>query len=120
MSARGLNLLVFRDGRQRVLAAGLRHAHIEQLQAAGDGFDSPVDSRIALLLRAGELECSVADVNSKCALPFAELTDCIAEILLGGQPSHFQNIKEAVTRAPLPEWVSVFRPEGFAYYALHP
>lgn len=117
MSARGLNLLVFRDGRHRVLAEDLRHALIEQLQAVGDG---PLDSRIALLLRAGELECGVADVNSKSALPFAELTDCLAECLLGGQPANFQNIKNAVAQASLPEWVSISRPEGFAYYALHP
>lgn len=118
MSARGLNLLVFRDGRCKVLAADLRHALIEQLQAVVDG--GSLDSRIALLLRAGELECGVADVNSKCALPFAELTDRTAELLLGGQPTHFQNTKEAVAQAPLPEYVSVSRPEGFAYYALHP
>lgn len=97
---------------------GLRHALIEQLQAGGVG--GSLDSRIALLLRAGELECGVADVNSKCALPFAELTDCLAEALLGGQSINFQNIKEAVAQALLPEYVNVSRPEGFAYYALHP
>ncbi|HET9284482.1 MAG TPA: hypothetical protein VFR24_21215 [Candidatus Angelobacter sp.] len=118
MSACGLNLLVFRDGRRRVLAAELRHALLEQLQAVDGG--GSLDSRIALLLRAGELECGVADVNSKSALPFAELADCLAEVLLGGQPTHFQNTKEAVARAQLPEWISISRPEGFAYYALHP
>ncbi|HKV93168.1 MAG TPA: hypothetical protein VJW20_11535 [Candidatus Angelobacter sp.] len=114
---RGLNLLVFRDGRCRVLAADLRHALIEQLQTVDGG---SLDSRVALLLRAGELECGVADVNSKCVLPFAELTDCLAEVLLGGQPTNIQDTKEAVARTLLPECVSVSRPEGFAYYALHP
>ncbi|HET9366405.1 MAG TPA: hypothetical protein VFP71_15470 [Candidatus Angelobacter sp.] len=118
MSARGLNLLVFREERRRVLAAGLRHALLEQLQAVVDG--GSLDSRIALLLRAGELECGVADVNSKCTLPFAELTDCLAELLLGGQSFDFQIKKETVAQAQLPEWVGVSRPEGFAYYALHP
>ena len=89
MSARGLNLLVFRDGRRQVLAADLRHALMEQLKAVEGGSLDSRDSKIAALLRAGELECGVADVNSKCALPFAGLTDCLAEILVGNQPSDF-------------------------------
>ncbi len=73
------------------------------------------------LLRAGELECAVADGADACVLPFAELTDVLADALVVGQlPDDFQNIKEAALHAPFPQEVSVSTPEGFAYYALQP
>jgi hypothetical protein len=131
MSARGLNLLVFRDGRRQVSGAELRLALLGQFKALSEAssVDLPVDLPVDLLvdlktgavLRAGELECAVADAPGCCALPFAELTDALADALLTGQLSdHFQNIKEAALRAPLPVEMSVSVPEGFAYYDLHP
>jgi hypothetical protein len=119
MSVRGLNLLVFRDGRQRVSGVELKLALMSQLTDFSGV--SPSDVKIGVLLRAGELECAVADATGATAFPFAELTDSLAEVLLGGQlPDNFQNIKEAAAHAAMPEEMTVSVPEGFAYYALHP
>jgi hypothetical protein len=119
MSAHGLNLLVFRDGRRQVSGAELRLALMTQLE--GLSGVSTSDAKIGVLLRAGEVECAVADTTGDGALPFAELTDALAELLLGGQlPGDFQNIKEAAAHAAVPAEITVSAPEGFAYYALHP
>src|SRR5215831_17322381 len=116
MSARGLNLLVFRDGRRRVSGAQLKLALMTQLESLSGASTS--DARIGALLRAGELECAVADSTCDGALPFAELTDALAELLVGGQlPNDFQDIKEAAAHAAVPEQMTVSAPEGFAYYA---
>ncbi len=126
MSARGLNLLVFRDGRRQASGAELKRALLEQLESLGAASPSASsvdlsDLKIGALLRAGELECAVADAAGGCVSPFSKLTDALAEVLLGGRfPDDFQNIKEAVSQALLPEEMSVSTPEGFAYYALHP
>jgi len=117
MSTRGLNLLVFRDGRRRVGGASLKSALLAQLE----GFNDPSsDVKIGALLRAGELECAVADATGD-VLPFAELTDALAHVTLGGRsPEDFQNLKNAVAAAPAPEEMTVSTPEGFAYYAIQP
>ena len=119
MSTRGLNLLVFREGRGRVSGPGLRLALMARLEALGGG--APRERLLSALLRAGELECGVADEAAAAAQPLAELTDCLAEALLSGRlPDHFSKIKTTVSRAPMPEWLNISTPEGFAYYALHP
>lgn len=119
MSARGLNLLVFRDGRRRVSGAGLKSALMAQLVEFSDA--SPKDLKLGALLCAGELECAIADALFDCSPCFARLSDVLAEAFLAGQlTDHFQNTKEAVAQAPVPENVTVSTPEGFAYYALQP
>lgn len=122
MSARGLNLLVFRDGRRQVSGASLKSALLAQIQgfSGTSPVEVPVEVMIGALLRAGELECAVADTTD-CALPFVDLTDALAQVMLGGPFSeNFQNIKEAMATAPTPEKMTVSTPEGFAYYALQP
>ncbi len=90
-----------------------------QLEALG-GL-APREKLIGALLRAGELECGVADADGAPAQSLAELTDCLAEALLSGQlPDHFSKIKTAVSQAPVPGWLNISTAEGFAYYALHP
>ena len=119
MGARGLNLLVFRDGRRRVSGAWLRRALLEQLEGASG--ISTADTKIGTLLRAGELECAAADSTGSCVSPFLKLTDALADVLLGGQlPVQFESIKETAATVAVPEELSVSTPEGFAYYALHP
>lgn len=121
MSARGLNLLVFRAGRRRLRGPELKAQLLRVLESVAAGSSS--DDIVGALLRAGELECGIADsadIEDPATLQFAKLTDCLAEALLGRLPDHFQNIKEAVHRAPVPELLNLSTPEGFAYYALHP
>src|SRR5262249_40092337 len=79
------------------------------------------DLCLSLLLRAGELECGVADTPGFDAQRFSQLTDSLAEALVaGGFPEAFSDRKRSAAQAPVPEHMSVSRPEGFAYYNLHP
>ncbi|HET9837961.1 MAG TPA: hypothetical protein VFR84_06975 [Candidatus Angelobacter sp.] len=49
------------------------------------------------------------------------MTDALADALLSNRPyPEFQKTIEAVSHAPVPELQELSRPEGFAYYALHP
>jgi hypothetical protein len=121
MSARALNLLVFRAGRRCVsgadLKAGLLHS-LDSLSSTPNG-----EHMLHALLRAGELECAIADADQARAIeamPFAKLADSLADLLLSGPSPAFFAIKEAVSRVPVPERLELSRPEGFAYYALHP
>src|SRR5262249_23380100 len=120
MSAPGLNLLVFRNSRRRVRGAELRSALSAQLELLG-GNCLPSQVVLHALLRAGELECGIADAAFAPPNPFAQLTDCLALALLKSDPPHdFQNTLNRVARTPMPEWLNISPPEGFAYYALHP
>ena len=119
MSVRGLNLLVFRTGRRQLHGLELKARLLQALESLAA--DSSSDDILGALLCSGELECGVADTESADILPFAQLTDCLAEALLYRRlPNHFQTIKETIRRAPVPELLSLSTPEGFAYYALHP
>src|SRR5262249_22084377 len=119
MSAPGLNLLVFRDSRRRIRGTGLRSALTAQLESLSV---SRLPSHVVLraLLRAGELECGAADAAHDASSPFPQLTDYLALALLGGAPDDIKTIRDSVARAPLPDWLNISAPEGFAYYALHP
>src|ERR1051326_8126640 len=122
MSARGLNLLVFREGSRRLRGLELKAQILKALKSLDTGSSS--DDLMGSLLRAGELECGIADAATSegtDSLPFAQLTNCLAEALLSGElPNHLQASQEAVRRTPMPEWLNLSKPEGFAYYALHP
>ena len=107
-------MLVFRDGRRRV---AVRTLH-EQLQgrchrAAWGGGGAVLDA----LLRAGELECGLADAGAAAAAEIARLTDELAEALVSGRASRGL---PAALAGELPETITISVPEGFAYYALHP
>jgi hypothetical protein len=135
----GLNLLVFREGQRRVCGHKLKAALAEQLRLLCVGnLHEPL---IGALLRAGELECGLADAEAEDAHSAELLTDRIADALLqagrcGGSPqsdfqtsnslsANFQNISfqtllDAAEDLPAIEQLSIATPEGFAYYALHP
>src|SRR5689334_14285200 len=124
MSARGLNVLVFREGRRRVYGLNLKRAVLDASAALAQS--SSIDLRIAALLRAGELECGVADTLACSRTPVSELTDrlsdfCVADSRLDGKALHdFHQLLSAFRQAPVPEELAVSTPEGFAYYAVHP
>ncbi|HSE47995.1 MAG TPA: hypothetical protein VLA96_02175, partial [Terriglobales bacterium] len=103
-------MLVFRDGRRRV---AVRTLH-EQLQgtcrrAASGGGDAVLDA----LLRAGELECGLADAGAAAAAEVARLTDELAEALVSGRAPRGL---PAGLAGELPETIAIAVPEGFAYY----
>ncbi|HVG89980.1 MAG TPA: hypothetical protein VNB54_00685, partial [Alphaproteobacteria bacterium] len=135
----GLNLLVFREGQRRVRGHELKAALAEQLRLLCGGTSR--EPLIGALLRAGELECGLADADGEAARSAELLTDRIADALLQGErwgsysesdfqtsnsPSaNFQNISfqtllDAVQDLRAIEQLSIATPEGFAYYALHP
>jgi len=104
-------MLVFRAGRRQVAVRRL----LEQLRTL-----CPLDA----LLRAGELECGLADAGAPATEPAAALTGSLSELLLAPAASSFARASacaEDLCRLPdLPDSVVVSVPEGFAYYALHP
>ena len=140
MTARPVNLLVFREGRRDVRLRNLKARLVDQLRRSGT--QASLEQTVRLLLLAGELECGVADVIA-CHDPQPDslgsnslilqsglktITDALATALLEGSPnfSGFSETLESLVAAQIvpaqivPEHISVSAPEGFAYYALHP
>jgi hypothetical protein len=114
-----LNLLVFREGRQRVCGPELKAALLLELQSLRER--STPDEVLARLLRAGELECAVADSGAAPAQPYMSVTDRLAEALLVPDSSlNSMSLQVALAEAAMPEALNISPPEGFAYYALHP
>jgi hypothetical protein len=121
MSAGALNLLVFREervhaGGLELKAALLRELGLLQGSRSTDKFTNP-------LLRAGELECAVADAdNSNVPVqPYISITDRLAEALVTPRSSFdSQTMRKLLAEAAAPDEVEISPAEGFAYYALHP
>lgn len=81
---------------------------------------SSLDEILNALLRAGELECGVAD-QGLATEPFARITDFLAEILLSsGAHSNIEQVQTSVESLVVPDELTISTPEGFAYYGLHP
>ena len=116
-------MYVFRSERRLApaedLLGGLRNALSCSSSAAA--MDRVRDGVLDALLRAGELECALADAetdNYQLAL-ICSITDTLAGCLLraSNPPPH---LMETVARLQLPQTLCVPKPEGFAYYGLHP
>ena len=121
MSARALNLLVFRPGRKRAAGEELKAGLLRSIESAR--LDLSSENILGALLRAGELECAISDApRAESSQPlFSLLTDALADALLcKGLSPHLPQVIEAISKAPVPELLELSRPEGFAYYALHP
>src|SRR4051794_31593744 len=114
-------MLVYRDSRTRVPA----HELVRRLQRtlASLGANPTGDALLDALLRAGELECALCDANSRdsdAAIAVSDLlasfgrhADTRADITL-------QNSQQLLSTIRYDGELAVSRPEGFAYYALHP
>src|SRR4051812_36194457 len=136
-------MLVYRDGRRptaaRVLAAQVCSAATALLADARSAA-TPLEPRtlnsslnsssdpaaLDALLRAGELECALADVHfdvhSEAAEAAATLTDAFADAAQSRAPAN-EAVHSSVRQldsAALPDRVHISSPEGFAYYTLHP
>ncbi len=115
-------MLVFRPGRRARRGNALLRALLlllRDLEVASAV--SSAGLKLEALLRCGELECGLADMDSPDALHVAAATDALAQLLLDATPT--VSISQLVGRlrciAP-PQQITVSAPEGFAYYALHP
>src|SRR4051812_43328668 len=112
-------MLVFRDGARRVALRPLLAQLMESCRRASSADSAAV---LAALLRAGEVECALADADSHAAVAIARVTDALACALVGGTALDAPSVAqlESVSLGDVPEFGRVSAPEGFAYYALHP
>jgi hypothetical protein len=115
-------MLVFRPGRRARPGNALLRALLLLLRdqdVPPEVFSSGV--RLEALLRCGELECGLTDMDSPDAVTVAATTDTLAELQLGSSPAApLAQLIGRLTCIRPPEQVTISAPEGFAYYALHP
>jgi hypothetical protein len=110
---------VFREGRST--ASG--RTSLAELRASLPGHASPADDRVVdALLRAGELECALADADAADAPLAASITSSVAAALVGlpGSLAGLRAARKTLERISVPDVITVSPPEGFAYYAVHP
>jgi len=116
-------MYVFRSERRVVpgedLLGGLRNALSCAPQAGV--LDGVPDRVLDALLRAGELECALADAATDAdqLTAICSITDVLAGCLLqSAEPP--RHLLEDVARLRPPRRLCISKPEGFAYYGLHP
>jgi hypothetical protein len=115
------NMYIFRDGRTKVPGAKLTDELIEGLLSLQVSDSSRRRSELLdLLLRAGELECALADSNSPHADLAATITDDLAAALVSNIRVRATDLTRRVSTITPPDSFAITPPEGFAYYALHP
>lgn len=96
---------------------GIRRELSHRVRAASGS----ADARLALLLRAGELESALEDLEHPAALRARKLTDDAASACRTGSAAPLAGWSCGRTfEAELPPQLRLRRPEGYAYYALHP
>jgi hypothetical protein len=111
---------IFRDGKERVCSRTLIR-ELQQAITAAFSTRQTETTKVDALIRAGELESSLADEGSLAVIGMAAVTDALASHLVnsplaGGSP----DLSAALGSLELPETLTISPPEGFAYYALHP
>lgn len=118
------NMYIFRNGRSEKKSAELVTGLGTSLHLLLS--HSNQSELLDSLLRAGELECAVADIGSRCHRVLEKITDVLASALVSSDQHGSVDIGALRVILPdleqleLPNSVSVSPPEGFAYYALHP
>ncbi len=111
-------MFVFREGRRAIPARRMLEALIAGLRAIPSPDDR--DGLLDALLRAGELECSLADDGGRGTAGIMAITDALAAALISGRPLPLPEMLNTLSQVHPPQMISVSPPEGFAYYALHP
>src|SRR3954469_21448791 len=113
-------MYVFREN-HRVAPAGRLLADLADAVRRA-AFPSHQDESLDALLRAGELECSLADSGQHwAATQIAGVTDCLASALVhGDRLAVADSCLQILNAISLTGDVTVKTPEGFAYYGLHP
>ena len=121
-SENSCNMWVFREGRTtaggKTVLDGLSSSLNRTTSCSSRSRDALVDA----LLRAGELECGLADQATPDALPAAEITNLVAAALLDlpGGESGLRKAPALLDTITAPASLNLSTAEGFAYYALHP
>ncbi|MGZ4832465.1 MAG: hypothetical protein ACXVZQ_06020 [Terriglobales bacterium] len=118
-SSNSCNMWVFREGRST--ASG--KTSLAELQASLPAHASPSHDRLVdALLRAGELECALADADAADAPLAVSITSSVAAALVGlpGSLAGLRAATKTLERISVPDVITVSPPEGFAYYAVHP
>jgi hypothetical protein len=113
-------MLVFRPDRRTNSGSALLQALLPLVrELSATPVSAPPSLLLEALLRCGELECGLADLNSPHSPAFAAGADALAAMLLG-QPVHLSELLFLLSGINPPRQITVSIPEGFAYYALHP
>ncbi len=121
-----LAMCVFRDGRRAAPGQALRAALITELCSLSLTTDPGAyrERVLSALLCAGDLECALADLDHADTALVSRCTDALAQALVAVppalDPSAVAHMLAALARMTPPAHVMLSRPEGFAYYALHP
>jgi hypothetical protein len=113
------DLFVFRKARESLCSEQLRQQLLTSLRSALSCNDR--NALLDCLVRAGELECALADMASPELIPAAQVVDALAAITV--QPESRKPVRDilsAFSQLQLPPSVLLSHPEGFSYYGLHP
>jgi hypothetical protein len=113
---------VFREGRTTVAGKIVLDGLASSLKRAISFSSRSRDALVDALLRAGEIECALADQASPDVPCAAVLTNVAAAALLElpGSDVALQEAPALLDTIAVPASLSTSPPEGFAYYALHP
>ncbi|HTM40840.1 MAG TPA: hypothetical protein VL177_08010, partial [Terriglobales bacterium] len=113
------DLFVFRKARETLRSEPLRQQLLTQLRAALVRNDR--DGLLNCLIRAGELECALADIGSPELSLASQAVDALATLTLGPEfRAPALDVMAVLERLQLPGTVSLSHAEGFSYYGLHP
>lgn len=107
-------MLVFRENRVAVSTHLLVRVLAESLASPDP------DALLDALLRAGELECALADAGFSAVAQVANVTDALARRVVNGRSYDAPSLAHRLSQNEVPARVKISPPEGFAYYALHP
>jgi hypothetical protein len=110
---------IFREQRQQVSGAKLVDEMRTLTRLALSGL---ADTELAAdaVIRAGSLECGLADANARSTEQAARLTDALALNLIQPNDAELKRVLIDLEHLEVPQTVVVSLPEGFSYYALHP
>lgn len=115
------NTYIFRDGKTTVRGPEILDRLIDGLLSIPTANSKNHRTELLdLLLRAGELECALADCDSNYAELAAGVTNRVATALVSGTLLDTRELARAISTIKPAEHYAVSTPEGFAYYALHP
>ena len=109
-------MLVYRNGSRVLPSQVIVRELLEAVQC-----DTSASARAdEALLRAGELECALADLHDPAHALSQHLSDALAARRLGCDSPRLPQLLVALEGAALPDRLRLKTPEGFAYYALSP